>query len=315
MGFIFCVSGIQVRLVNLPRGENIRDARITRSLQSWLESYLPNGYNADFVYLYNRVTVDINFEDQADNNINDDNDPASPRVDPSPRVSGYSAAERIETSDIPISDNEHANSLVQNVGISIDDSEVELPRTPRRRMKKRNRKCTVQRSDSSSENENHPYRLRRRKRRRRRQKSLTETQGLSDEDAKPPGQSGTRKELAGNKGKRGKNRNTCRKQRSRKAHKIQKCEEESVVYQQKNKNRGPVQCMSSFRKSSVEEIVSGPSRHSKRQKGNKRKRATLHDKCPVNDSESSGEEFVPGGRRKRPRKEKKKAAKDKDNKK
>lgn len=311
MDFIFCLSGIQVRLVNLPRGENLRDARISRSLQSWLESYLPNGYNADFVYLYNRVTVDINFEDQADNDINDEI-PASPGVDPSPRVSGHSGAERVETSDIPISENELTNSPVHNVPVSADDSEVELPRTPRRRMKKRNRKCAVQHRDSSSENEENPRPLKR----RRRQKSQAETRGFSDKDCQRPGQSGTRKELAGRKRKRGKNINIRRKQRSRKADKSQHCEEEPVVCQPKRKKRkGPVQQVISFLKNSVEEIVPGPSRQSKRQNGNKRKHVTLHDKYPFDDPESSGDEFVPGGRRKRSRKEKKKAAKDEDNKK
>lgn len=304
MDFIFCLSGIQVRLVNLPRGENIRDARISRSLQSWLESYLPNGYNADFVYLYNRVTVDINFEDQADNDINDENDPSSPGVDPSPRVSGHSGAERVETSDIPISDNELANNPVQNVGISADESEVQLPRTPRRRMKKRNRKCVVQRNDSSSENEEHPRPLRR----RRRQKGPAETRDFPDQDSKPPG-----KELASSKRKRGKNRNVRRKQMSGKAAKSQDCEEEPVICQpRRKKNKGPVQDVNPFPKNPVEEIFPGPSRQSKQQNGNKRKRVTLHDKYPIDDPESSGEEFVPSQRRKRSKK--KKEAKDEDNK-
>lgn len=308
MDFIFCLSGIQVRLVNLPRGENIRDARISRSLQSWLESYLPNGYNADFVYLYNRVTVDINFEDQADNDINDEHDPSSPGVDPSPRVSGHSGIERVETSDIPISDNVLANNPVQNVGVSADDSEAELPRTPRRKMKKRNRRCVVQRRDSSSENEEHPRPLRR----RRRQKSPAEMRDFSNEDSLLPGHAGTRKELAGRKRKHGKNKNTRRSQSLGKADKSHDCEKQPIICQPKRKkNKGLVQHVSSFLKKSVEQIVHCPSRQSNRQNGKKRKHATLHDKCP----ESSAEEFVPGGRRKRSRKEKKKAAKDEYNKK
>lgn len=304
MDFILCLSGIQVRLVNLPRGENIRDAQISRSLQSWLETYLPNGYNADFVYLYNRVTVDIHFEAQTGININDENDPASPGVDPSPRVSGHSGAQRVETSDIPISDNERANSQVQHPGISADDSEVDLPRTPRRRMKKRNRKCSDQHRDSSSENEEHPRPLK-----RRRQKSPAETRGFSDEDSELPGQSGTRKELAVRKRKRDKNRNTRQKQRTRKADKSPDCEEEPNICQLKGKTSKHV---SSFLKN-TEEIVPSPSRQRKRQNRNKRKHVTLHDKYPSDDSERSGEEFVPCGRRKRSRKEKKKVAKDENN--
>lgn len=312
MDFIFCLSGIQIRLVNLPRGENIRDAQISRSLQSWLESYLPNGYNADFVYLYNRVTVDINFGDQADIDINDENDPASPGVDPSPRVSGNSGIERVETSDIPIADNELANNSVQNVGVSADDSEAELPRTPRRKMKKRNRKCAVQRRDSSSENEEHPRPLRR----RRRQKSPAETRDFSDEDSALPGHTGTRKELAGQKRKHGKSKNTRQRQSLRKADKSRDRVKQPMTYQPKRKkNKGPVHYVSPFLKKSVEQIVDCPSRQSNRQNGRKRKHVTLHDKCPVGDPESSGEEFVPGRKRKRSRKEKKKAAKDEDDKK
>lgn len=258
MDFIFCISGIQVGSLNVPHGENIEDAQISRSLQAWLES---NGYNPDFIYLYNRVTVDINFEDQADNEINEDI-PASPEVDPSPRVSDHSGTERVETSDIPISDNEFRNSPDENVGVSSEDCEVQLPRTPRRRrkIKKRNRKRAFQHMDSSSENEEHPCPLRK----RRRQKS-------------------------------------------------QDCVEEPVAGQPKSKKSKGLGSL--FLTSSEEDIVPGPSRQSKRQKGNKRKDVTLNDKYPFDDTESSGDEFVPGRRRKSSRKEKKKEAKDEDNKK
>lgn len=291
MHFIFCLPGIQVRLVNLPRGENIRDARITRSLQSWLESYLPNGYNADFVYLHNRISVDINFEDQADNDVNDENDLASAGVDPSPRVSGHSGAERVETSDVPVCDHDPANNSGQNGAVNAADSEVERLRTPRRRMKKRSRKCAVQPGDSSSENEKQP----RPSKRRRRQKSRAKTRCSSRET----GQSGTRKELAGGKRKS--------RIRSGKADKSQDCEEDPG----RKENKGPVQRGSSFPKSPIEGIDPGPSRQSTRQNGNKRKRVTSHDKHPV-DEESSSEECAPTGRRKRHRKEKKEPAEDDD---
>lgn len=298
--FIFCLSGIQIRLINLPRGENIRDARISRSLQSWLESYLPHGVGTDFVYLYNRVTIDINFESEAGNNLNQANDPGSPAVDPSSRVSGQSGAGNAETSDITISDSDNENDPVLNEGVSAEESEVELPRTSRRRMRKVNRKCAVQHTqDTSSENEEHARPL---KRRRQRGPAVN----VTAENSELPTPSQTRKELAGRTREGGK-KTIPKTTRSRKADRNQNSVEEPAQCQPKSKkNKAPVCNGSLPPKDSVGKTISGPSKKRKKEDGNKRKNVNFQNRHPVEESECSDDEPVPCQPRKRPRTEKKK---------
>lgn len=239
-------------------------------------------------------------ESEADNNLNQANDPGSPAVDTSSRVSGQSGASNAETSDITISDNDNENNPILNDGVSAEESEVELPRTSRRRMRKVNRRGAVRHTkDTSSENEEPARPLKRRRRRGPAVKVTAQNSELST-----PSQ--TRKELAGRTGEGGK-KPVPKTTRSRKADKSQDSVEEPVYCQPKSKrNKAPVQNGSLSPKDSVGKTVSGSKGKRKKEDGNKRRNDTFQNRHPVEESECSDDELVPCQPRKRPRKEKKK---------
>lgn len=249
------------------------------------------------MYLYNTVTVDINFEREDGNNLNGGNDPGSPAVDPSPRVSGQAGAANAETSDTTRSENDLDNNPVLNEGVSAEDSEAELPRTSRRRMRKINRNRAVQHTrDTSSENEEHARPLKRRRQR---------SSAVNASAEKLPTPSQTRKELAGRRRKGGQKTKPKQKNTSRKADQNQDREEPAFCQPKRRETIAPVQNVSLSPKDSVGQPVCGPSRR-KRKDGNKRNRHL------VDESESSADELVPCQPRKRPRKERKKSLKCED---
>lgn len=180
---MFCLSGMQVRLLNHLCGDNLRDAQVITWFQFWLDLHAPFGLGN--VGIDSHITVNNNYEDEAGNYLYEEINPAHQELDLSPSNLTQSGADNVETSDIPVSDIDLGNSPGLKESASVEDSEVELSRTSRRRRRKINHKYAVQHEDTSSENEERPHLLR-----RRGQKTPTENRNESDEDFELPGPSG-----------------------------------------------------------------------------------------------------------------------------